>query len=723
MNINLANIDFIPGQGGSGEAVIRSLDVTENGTYSAPSGVDGYSPVNVNVSGGGSLTPEEQEALDTLVNSSDGVLYTGKFERYHQYDILTNTTIYPNNVARVFWDDLYMTDFNNLYKLNRESYQFEMIAHFNENLYFSLFFKDKSGRLYSNLRELNLENGTLGERMTVPDNSLSGTGSLNNFLYGKYGVWALSNNAYKFNESTQEFEQMPLNSTFGYSGAEVYFNLFKYDGHILGVYNNLTFEVTEYEDHIDVADVTGAYFNMPSFEVVDSYGYKSTKDGNLYYINNTTIYIYDKSLGNWVSIDNASISIPIYGDKSLVSDNILFSFDDEENNNYMNLGPDFSTTFWTQINNIAVDLKSYQKISGDKIFNGRVDINNNLTVKNDLTVNNSLSVNNSLTVASIYGNDFKIISDKITFKNNKNTETVIKNGGKPIVTADQAFMNSTFIPYGTDGDSSGYFSQFPEINNSFTTNTKRLFNKYKNLWYEFTGTNKPVDVSFGIDFSGSDVKNSPSLTILVTGNNTYSWNDGNTNWDLLCSSDNITSDTVWFDGENFRSGNTYKLVDTEGVWSWVSDPLVNNIFESGYKYGYINNDVYIIYGDQFLYKYDKVNCVLNKVGFLGGGGYLWSYFDKLFRSNGGSLYMIDLSKADPQNPNSSDLRGKILHTTKFNTFIGATDRLWYYNEKNEMCSLYENIYEKPEVPATDGTYTLKAVRAGDQITYNWVLDA
>ena len=41
MNINLANIDFIPGQGG-----------------------------------GGSLTPDEQKALDTLVDSSDGVLNT-----------------------------------------------------------------------------------------------------------------------------------------------------------------------------------------------------------------------------------------------------------------------------------------------------------------------------------------------------------------------------------------------------------------------------------------------------------------------------------------------------------------------------------------------------------------------------------------------------------------------------------------------------------------------
>ena len=35
--------------GGSSEAVINSLTITENGTYNAPSGVDGYNPVTVNV--------------------------------------------------------------------------------------------------------------------------------------------------------------------------------------------------------------------------------------------------------------------------------------------------------------------------------------------------------------------------------------------------------------------------------------------------------------------------------------------------------------------------------------------------------------------------------------------------------------------------------------------------------------------------------------------------
>ena len=676
MNINLANIDFNPGQGG-----------------------------------GGSLTPEEQEALDTLVDSSEGVLYTQTFKRYYQDNILFSGYPSDQQVNSVFWDDMYISNGRDLYKLNRESYQFELMAHFDQDLYTGIF-KDKSGRLYCNLWELNLDNGSLGPFRLNPIEMLY-TGSHSNIFYGEYAVWILGSNANKFNETSREFEVMTLNSTFSYTGMDVYKNLFKYDGHILGVYNNLTFEVTEYEDHIDVADVTGVYFNMPSFST-NTFGFKSIKDGDLYYISNDGLYIYDKSLGDWVNINYSSNGIPIYSEGVLVSDNILFLFDEERNSSYINLGQEFSTTVWTKPSNIAVDLKSYQIISGEKTFNGQV------ILKNRLWVNDISGVTNISDVTNIFGKDLKITSNIITFRNNKDAETIIKNGSKQIATVDQTFMNSTFIPYGIDGDSTGYFNEYPEIDNSFTTHTKRLFNKYKDFWNEFTGTNKPVEVSFSIDFSRSDVKNSPSSTILVTGNNTYTWNDGNTSWDLLCSSDNITSDTVWFDGENFRSGNTYKLVETEGVWSWVSDPLTNNIWQNYYRYGYINNDVYVIEGS-WLMKYDKVNCVLNKVGFV-GGGHLWSYFDKLFISSADQLSMVDLSKADPQDP-YSDLRGEILHRIKSGTFVGATDRLWYYNEENEMYSLYQYIYEKPEVPASDGTYTLKAVRAGNQITYNWVLDA
>lgn len=45
------DITIVDVTSGGGGAVIEPLSVTENGTYTAPSGVDGYSPVTVNVAG------------------------------------------------------------------------------------------------------------------------------------------------------------------------------------------------------------------------------------------------------------------------------------------------------------------------------------------------------------------------------------------------------------------------------------------------------------------------------------------------------------------------------------------------------------------------------------------------------------------------------------------------------------------------------------------------
>lgn len=57
----------VTGTASDGSAVIEALNVTENGTYTAPSGVDGYSPVTVNVSSivpTGSQTVTENGAYD-----------------------------------------------------------------------------------------------------------------------------------------------------------------------------------------------------------------------------------------------------------------------------------------------------------------------------------------------------------------------------------------------------------------------------------------------------------------------------------------------------------------------------------------------------------------------------------------------------------------------------------------------------------------------------------
>jgi hypothetical protein len=55
--INNGKLEARSVQWGGGGAVVQPLSVTQNGIYNPPSGVDGYSPVTVNVSGGSGETP------------------------------------------------------------------------------------------------------------------------------------------------------------------------------------------------------------------------------------------------------------------------------------------------------------------------------------------------------------------------------------------------------------------------------------------------------------------------------------------------------------------------------------------------------------------------------------------------------------------------------------------------------------------------------------------
>ena len=92
------------GEGSGSEPVIESLSVTENGTYEAPSGVDGYSPVTVNVSG---ITPSDtiqitqNGTVDVTQYATADVNVSGGASNFVQGEFNTGTTKNTNILVNV----------------------------------------------------------------------------------------------------------------------------------------------------------------------------------------------------------------------------------------------------------------------------------------------------------------------------------------------------------------------------------------------------------------------------------------------------------------------------------------------------------------------------------------------------------------------------------------------------------------------------------------------
>lgn len=89
------------GGGGGSEPVIESLSVTENGTYEAPSGVDGYSPVTVNVSGGGGDHDAEDGIIARTISGAYENSTATKVGFYAFYSCTSLTAVSFPNVTSI----------------------------------------------------------------------------------------------------------------------------------------------------------------------------------------------------------------------------------------------------------------------------------------------------------------------------------------------------------------------------------------------------------------------------------------------------------------------------------------------------------------------------------------------------------------------------------------------------------------------------------------------
>ena len=220
MNINLANIDFVPGQGG-----------------------------------GGSLTPEEQKALDTLVDSSEGVLNTLFIKSEGISKVSQNPKFDNEDWNNYLYDidgEIYYKLYSEFFKYNPDNLSFDRLfslSDANRNV----LWKDNSGRLYSGIyNQIDIENETvttvdLGGEYRYSNNN-------DNIYKGKYGIYMLtSSKAYKFNEETQKFELLSGTYTTDYKESYYYVgNIKEYDGHILIISGDSFYELIETEDSITI---------------------------------------------------------------------------------------------------------------------------------------------------------------------------------------------------------------------------------------------------------------------------------------------------------------------------------------------------------------------------------------------------------------------------------------------------------------------------------------
>ena len=724
MNINLANIDFIPGQGGSGEAVIRSLDVTENGTYMAPSGVDGYSPVNVNVSGGGgSLTPEEQEALDTLVNSSEGVLNTFVVESEGILEQKQNPGFLTSDWNRYLYDvdgEIYCKLSNSLFKYNPETLLFDFLFYLSQYDYAPLW-KDNSGRLYEGISyQIDIDNKTvtsveLGGPYQYYENS-------DNIYKGKYGIYILTGSSvYKFNEETQKFEVWSGTYTTDYQGQFNYYgNVKEYDGHIIIVKNGSFYELIETEDSITITSVD-PYFNttLPSGNYFNSSAFYNVGNNYYYFYNDDKFRLVNNE---WVKFTEDKFYYYFEWNIQLVSSNGLFILknDNDPLNSFILFNPgtsDYKKTIWTKISDVAVDLTSDQEIYGFKRFNSGVYINS-------LETNNIYDQNNDIYIKTGQTGQTSIVLQK-KGDIELNCNNLLKNN-TIIPTIDDIIVNKTITyPGKFINEVTTSSPTSPVCDNVWTTSSGRLF--VSNFEWDFSTSNW-IERSFNTDITNTKSRiftTSFGLTFIAPVNygQIYVWNDSSTNWDLFYENPsdigiNTASSYYWVYGGDLYFGNDKKFNSNNP--EWISGEYCTN-FSYANSNCNIGNDVYIRNNSCEVQKYNSSTKTFDKIAqnqtFC--SGYLFKYNNDLYVYDNENVFKYNTST---DNFDKVDNIGVFNDQSYYNIYFEFDGKL--YTVKDEKIGyLYDLTINTPEVPASDGTYTLKAVRVGDKITYNWVLDA
>lgn len=668
----------------------------------------------------GGLTPEQEEAIEPLEDPSDGVLYTLGLkvnkEQFIQSSVASgewNSQIY--NVD----GDVYIHRWNDVYKWNPDTFVFDerfYVADFN---YTYPLWKDNTGRMYCGPQyEIDLENGTC-TAIDLKCSDYGFSGNRQSIWKGRYGIYSLMSGQ-KFDETAQEFVNWTFDVETGYDlrsiGDSFAFGLW-YDGHYVCYNGSVMFELLEYEDHVEYVAVADPYFPNTALDwdgttpMTLYNGYFHNVSGELFYLQSGNSFKFED--GEWVRFESTSefggVTWNYSVGRGVIYGDYLIGFDSNSREGFydiITITEPVTKTYWSPIKNVALDLVSDQNVIGTKSFNNISTLLISNLNQIYTTNKNLFYLNNNVTNAK----SIKLTVDGSCTLNNS-----------PVATMDDCICNKTVIPYGDTYvdvlNTNGY--QDPYYYNYWTTHTGRLFYSAS---YEFDGTqfNQVTIPAFG-GIYGPYVKRTSNNTFFCDGNDTYLWDDANSDFVLIASNTPGNGRwEVWPCGDTLRYSDSYKLVNNGGTWSWESDPL------SDYKYGMtyvVNGNVYVLsLNDNCVYQYDELTKTYTLLGhYHNWSDYSFAACGEIFNLwNGDAWYRIDFTKVGGSD-DYIDVVTSIPVAGDYSYFYGEYGGyVHFFRQYSTFSYCYSEQYDLPEVPATNGTYVLQATRVGDEVTYEWV---
>ena len=652
-------------------------------------------------------------SAEVLTEASKGVLYTDEIEGNKlNYKNWSGSQLQPNRLYSMVDGSVYYLQFPALYKLNSDTMIFDVIVNVTESTWQPLWM-DNSGRMFQGTGyEIDL---TTGFVTSVNLNYGYFTYDRNrcNLFYGNTGIWRVSSDdAALYDEQFKQFSGVyTITLPQDYSGDIAFdiCHIFTYKGHkLFQTTENKTYEVTDtYKVGLTVTDVTGAYFPTLTFGFMPYFIFP-TEDGNLWYLNSYDKYMYTGT-GTW-GTPTITLDYPFNNDY-VVSGNCVLGGVYQQSTKYtvINLGSTLKNTGWTSVNNVAVDLDSAQHISGNKSFDN-IDIQNS-GINYVYAPNGSTNINLGKNITSANKMEFTVPG-------------MFTLNGENIATTDQCFVNRSYTTSGPryEGICPTPNSQY-QYQYFFKTPSGRLILDDGDA-YEFDGTQFTQLQTVTVHPQGkSFVTITDGLFAEDNNGNLIKWNDTTSNWEVVIP----MSDTniLWAaDANTLRVGSLYKLDNTGGTYSWVEDALGSYPY-IGHTY-FIGQNVYMMQeGGNMVYQYDESTKTFTFIGntYDWPNGNHWIVFENaLYYFGGNGIHKIDPSQAGTD---QWDVTTDILYTSWEALYVEYNNKLYLTNSNvtNNFGYCYDVTETTPTVPSTNGTYVLKAVRSGDQVTFSWVLES